>query len=96
MFSNLERLALATPSSFSLASDNSGRYFSLRVRLDGIGEHPGGALAVERCLGNRVSAPDGSTVRSKGSKLTTCVYYSNECYVLLYKMIGMRLFELDA
>ena len=51
---------------------------------------------MERCLGNRISAPDGSAVRRKGSKLTTCICHSNKRYILLYEMIGMRLFELDA
>ena len=45
----------------------------LRVRLDGRDERRWKALAVDRFLGNGVSAPDGSAVRGKGSKLTTCI-----------------------
>lgn len=51
------------------------------------------ALAVDRCLGNGAGAPDGSSVRSKGSKPTICVWYSYQCYILWY---DMRFFELDA
>ena len=32
----------------------------------------------------------------KGSKLTTCICHSNQCYILWYEMKCMRLFEMDA
>ncbi len=49
------------------------------------------ALAVDCSLGNGVSAPDGLAVCGKESNLTTCISHSNQCYILLYEMKGMRL-----